>query len=275
VKTALKVITTGGIAAALVAASVAGPASAANTVVPVTTTINVATQQVAYPAYTDSSLVPISTNAGDNSLLTVYVVANGATFKGSYVRRDAAGNGAVDVADQIAYAAFQYKEVPAGTYSVYLSFDAAFTDYNFSTSPTTEYRYTAAQSAPITVTVSKLASDITGWKAKTKSVKYKKLAKVSSPTVHNYGTENKVIVQYRKGAKGKWKSVYGGEIPFYSAGPSSQKITFKKFNTVFKPAKKLKNTKFLTRGKWYLRIVIPETPFVTGATSKPIKIVVK
>ena len=266
-------LTTAAVSAALVAGGVAGPASAAD--VAVQTVINVGTTAVTYPTYTDNALVPISTNAGDNSLLTTYVVANGVTFKGSYVRRDAAGNGSLDVADQIAYAAYQYKEVPAGTYTVYVGFDAPFTDYDFSTSPSTKYNYTAATSAPITVTVTKLATDITGWKTKTKTVKYKKTTKVSNPTLVNFGTDTKLVVQYRKGAKGKWKTVYGGEIPLYSSTPSAQKIEFKKFNTIYKPAKKAKNTKFLTRGKWYIRLVIPESATVTGKTTKAIKIVVK
>jgi len=266
-------LTTAAVSAALVAGGVAGPATAAD--VPVQTVINVGTTAVTYPTYTDSAVVPISTNAGDNSLLTAYVVANGATYKGSYVSRDAAGNGALDVADQIAYAAFQYKEVSAGTYTVYLSFDAPFSDYDFTTTPSTKYNFTAATSAPITVTVTKLVTDITGWKTKTKSVKYKKSTTVSNPTLINFGTDTKLVIQYRKGAKGKWKTVYGGEVPLYSSTPSAQKIAFKKFNTVYKPAKKAKNNKFLTRGKWYIRLVIPESATVTGKTTKPIKIVVK
>jgi hypothetical protein len=266
-------LTTAAVSGALVAGGVAGPAMAAD--IPVQTVINVGAAAVTYPTYTDSYLVPVSTNAGDNSLLSTYVIANGVTYKGSYVSRDAAGNGNIDVADQIAYAAYQYKEVAAGTYTVYVAFDAPFTDYDFSTSPSTKYNYTAASSAGITVTVSKLVTNITGWKTKTKSVKYKKTTKVSNPTLVNYGTDTKLVVQYRKGAKGKWKSVYGGSIPLYSSTPSSQKITFKKFNTVFKPAKKAKNTKFLTKGKWYIRLVIPESATVTGKTTKAIKIVVK
>lgn len=266
-------------AAALVAGSfvVAAPAQAADTTV--AGVINVATTSASVAALSPLS-IPVSTNAVDprsGGYMDATIVANGATYTRSYaVDIDTAGNGALDVMKSLSYAAFNYSDVPAGTYTITLS-QPQDTVYNADFSSRTIY--TAATSAPITVTVTPLATSVSNWAAKTKKVNYGKLITLKETFVNNAGPSNSINVQYKKGKKGAWKAVYAGVITTYSSTAVTYPIKWKKFDSVAEPKKGHKNKRgasnSLTRGVWYFRLVIPASPFATGATSDAIKITVK
>ncbi|MDM4762861.1 hypothetical protein QT381_07555 [Galbitalea sp. SE-J8] len=261
----LQLAAVAAVASALVLGGIAAPASAA-TEQPIAGFINPATTAVAVPALGAATL-PFSTNAFDPRYggdLDLTIVANGATYARPYAADvDTAGNGTLDIIKSLSYAVFDYGSVPAGTYTLTLT-SAGEQYYNDDYSVKTIVG--AAQSAPVTVTVSKVTTTITGWKTKAKSAKYRKRIRVSSPTVHGLGPDAKIVIQYRKKGAKKWKADESSTTPSYA--PLTYKLRTQPFNGVHVKGK----IRPLKRGTYYFRILIKPSPYVTGAATKQIKL---
>jgi hypothetical protein len=267
VKSPLKILTTATVAGALVAGGIAGAAPAfadtENTVQPV---ISLPAPAVAtVPALTATVPVALNLTAGDDATVTTTIAYNGAVFAGDNAYPDASGNATVDLIDQIKYDVASGAAPAAGTYT--FTFSAAADDgYDFSTDPITHTTYLPAQSAPFTLTITKLGTTISGWKTKSKSAKYGKFIKVSSPTIHGLGPSAKVVFQYKKKGAKKWKTDESETTPSYT--PADFKLTTNKFNAVHVHGK----LKRLKRGTYYFRLVVKSSAYVNGATTKQIKL---
>jgi hypothetical protein len=248
----------GTVASALVLGGIAGPAFADQTVGGV---VNVSTGAVSVPAYSPATIA-VNTNATDPTYggdLDLTVVSNGATYTRQYaVGVDGAGNGSVDLVDQISRAAFNYDAVPAGTYTVTLTSQGE----TYWDAADQRIEVTGASSIPVTVTVTKLHTKITGWKTKSKSAKHGKKIKLSSPTIRNGGASTKVVLQYKKKGSKTWKTSETGSMP-YTVTPK-YKLKTSAFNAI--------KGKIAKRGTYYIRVKVVGTKFVTGDVTKQVKV---
>lgn len=246
-------------ASALIVGGFVAPAQAADATV--AGYINVSSTAVGVSAY-KTAPVSVSTNVlypGYSTYFDATVVHSGATFPNTLAgNTDTSGNGLIDLIDVISWAEFNGRDVPAGNYTVTLHADQE-SYYGADDSYTT---ITAANSAPITVKVSKLHTTITGWKTKSKSAKYKKRVKLSSPTVKNGGLGTKVIFQYKKKGSKTWKTSESGTLGYSSA--TSYKIKTQAFNLV--------HNKLAKKGTYYFRFKVVGNGFVTGAVTKQVKV---
>ena len=259
-------LTTAAVSAALVAGGVAGPASAADVHTPVATSIAVSTTGVIVPALTASAPITVNFATYQYAAGNAFIQTPAGVIDGGPVSRDAAGNATVDLMELLSRKAYDYGQVPAGTYGVYFTSEAKSTYVNYTNGNSNYADYAAAQSPVVGVTVTKLTTSITGWKTKSKSAKYGKKIRVSSPTFHNVGPDATVIIQYKKKGAKKWKTDEKSVTSSYA--PADQKIKTQPFNSVHVKGK----LKKLKKGTYYLRLVIKESAFVSGSTSKPIKL---
>lgn len=267
---ALKILTTAAVAGALVATAVAGPASAADILQTVQPTIITNVPSVVVPAYTESAPITVNTSALGETDVTGWVTHNGATFNTGTVYQDSTGNASYDVLAKISSSVFAYGDVEPGDYSVYFT-SAQIDDRSYAYPDDTVTTYLAAQSASVSVHVDKLTSSITGFKTKTRVAKYNKsklFVTIGKPTVINAGANGRAYVEYKTSKKGKWHTATTSAITIFSSDKYSYKLPYGKFNSV-------KKGKIMKRGTYYLRVVVKPSAFVTGATSKTVKIKVK
>ncbi|MFT4122937.1 MAG: hypothetical protein QM635_03795 [Microbacteriaceae bacterium] len=252
----------GGLTAgALAVGGVAAPASATDSTV--AGYITPSTTAVSVPAYS-SAPITVSSNIYDPSYggyLDTVIVANGASYVRSYdVDLGTTGTGTVDLIQSISYAAFDYGDVPAGSYQVYFQSDG---DYHYQNDYADKVTVTGAQSAVVTVTVTKLHTTISGWKTTSKSAKYGHYIKLASPTLKNAGLGAKVVLQYRKKGSKTWRTSESTTLSTVGSA-TSYKLKLSKFNTI--------KHKVAKRGTYYLRLIVKGNDYISGAHTKEVKV---
>jgi hypothetical protein len=259
-------LTTAAVSAALVAGGVAGPATAADVVVPGAITID-APAVVGITSY-DKPATNV-TIAGDGSYVHFWILQNGAwveTYK-TFLTVAYGSPSATKPLDIVGAIQGGYTSasnpIAAGSYPFHLTVDANDTYTNgVSTS------YSAAQTPDYTLNVSKVGTTITGFKTKTKVIKKGNYLskKADIFTVNNGGAGAKVVFQYKKPGSKKWKNLASTTL---TAGYNDGKF---KDGYVYNQGLKGKS---YPKGTQYFRVLVKETPFSTGAVSKKFKFKVK